>query len=377
MRVVALTRTSAVGPSTRYRVLQYRPALAQRGIQVQVRALFGPTWFALLERRPGLLTSLLKAGYSLLRLAARTGQVLSARISRPDLVLIEQQLFPYLPAWVELLLWPRATPTAVEFDDAIHLTPGHGAKLPRLWARADLVIVGNRFLRDAARAHARRIEVIPTTLDLGRYEQALELQRGRRDQPAEPGAPLRVGWIGLRYNFPFLSELAPALAALPGGATLVVISSGLPQGPEWAGICLEHRPWSEATEAADLASCDVGIMPLPDTPWARGKCALKLLQCMAAGVPVVASPVGVNADIIRPGENGLLATTGAQWTAAMQALASDPELRSRLGEAGRQTVQAGFSLERGAELLAKAYGFASFRADGGTGTDPHHPPPTR
>jgi glycosyltransferase involved in cell wall biosynthesis len=375
MKVVALTRTSSIGPSTRYRIEQYLPALAARGIAVETRPLFGATWFRLLERPPGARRALLKAGYSLGRLVARVAQVIAAARSPADLVLVEQQLFPYLPAWAELLLWPRRLPTIVEFDDAIYLTRGHGTKLPRLWARADLVIVGNRFLAEVARPHARRVVVIPTTVDVLRYDAALAAQRARRERSAD--GPLRVGWIGLRYNFPYLEALAGTLRALEGGAELRVISSGLPEGAAWQGLKLVHRPWSEATEADELAACDVGVMPLPDSEWARGKCALKLLQSMAAGVPVVASPVGVNADIVRHGENGLLASTPDEWRDALASLAADPGLRRRLGEAGRATVEADFSLEGGAESVANAYGLAAGHAEWGTRTPPLAPPPPR
>lgn len=366
MKVIALTRTSSVGPSSRYRVEQYGPALAAQGIHVSVRPLFGAAWFALLERPPGPLRAALKGAYSAGRLVARVAQVLAARAARPDLVLVEQQLFPYLPAWIELLLWPRATPTVVELDDAIHLTPGHGPKLARLWARADLVIAGNRFLEEAVAPHARAVAVIPTTVDLARYERARQVQLARRSERARNRDRLRVGWIGLRYNLPYLAEVAPRVAVVQGGAELRVISSGLPAGPAFDGVTLVHRPWSLATEADEVGACDVGIMPLPDDAWARGKCGLKLLQCMAAGVPVVASPVGVNADIVRHRENGLLARTPAEWQAALDELAASPALAARLGDAGRATVESAYSLAAGAELVAKAYRFAARRADEGT-----------
>jgi len=363
MKVIALTRTSSIGPSTRYRIEQYVPALERAGIEVVTRPLFGATWFAILERRPGPLRTGLKGLYSVTRLAARIGQVLAARASHADLVLVEQQLFPYLPAWVELLLWPRGKPTLVEFDDAIYLTPGHGEKLPRLWERASGLIVGNRFLADHARPHNPSVHVIPTTVDVTRYDRALAAQRARRDA-ARADDRLRVGWIGLRYNFPFLELVAEPLGRLDGHPELAVISSGLPERTAaYEGVELLHRPWSEATEADELGACDVGVMPLPDNEWARGKCGLKLLQCMAAGVPVVTSPVGVNADIVEHGVNGLLADTPEAWEAAFRQLAADPDLRSRLGEAGRRTVEAGFSLERGAEMLAKAYRSATLLAE--------------
>ena len=374
MKVVALTRTDSRGPSTRYRIEQYAPLLAARGIEVTTRPLFGARWFALLERPAGAGRTLGKAFESARRLAARFGQVLAARDSDADLVLVEQQLFPYLPAWVEGLLWPRRQPTVLEFDDAIYLTRGHRAKLERLCARADVVIVGNETLAEFARPHARRVCVVPTTVDLARYERAREIQRARR---AEDDGVLRVGWIGLRYNFPFLEELAPPLARLAAeghDVELRVISSGRPpDAPVWGGVRLVHRPWSEATEAEELGACDVGIMPLPDTAWARGKCGLKLLQSLAAAVPAVASPVGVNERIVTEGETGLLAADGEGWLAALRRLAEDRPLRERLGEAGLRSIKDHFSIERGAEKVAEAYGLATARAEGDGDSAPPAP----
>lgn len=353
MKIVALTRTSPIGPSTRYRIEQYRPALASQGIELVTLPLFGRTWFAILGCRPALLRALLKAPYSLARLIVRVAQARSAALGDADLVLVEQQLFPYLPSVLEELLWPARKPTILEFDDALWLTPGHASKLARLCARASLVIAGNAHLADFARATARRVVVIPTTVDVERY------RRERRP----PDGTLRVGWIGLRYNLPYLLPLAEPLrrlAACGVDCELRVISSGLP-GPRsaWKGVRLVHRPWSEATEVDEIAACDVGVMPLPDTPWSAGKCGLKLLQFMAAGRPVVASPVGVNPQIVQPGENGLLAADAAQWEAALHRLHAEAGLAARLGQAGRATVEERYSLTSGASLVAETYRLAS------------------
>lgn len=355
MKVHALTRTSSIGPSTRYRVEQYREALAAQGIELSTAPLFGPAWFAILERRPSPLRVVLKAGYSLGRLAARLRQAAAAARGAADVLLVEQQLFPYLPWAVERRLLPRDKPFILEFDDALWLTPGHERKLARLCAAARLVIVGNEFLAEFARRHAREVVVIPTTVDTERYARPPRARLG----------PLRVGWIGLRYNLGYLEPLARPLARLAAAGTpceLRVISSGLPEpGPAWAGVRLVHRPWSLATEIDEIADCDAGVMPLPDTDWARGKCALKLLQFMAAGRPVIASPVGVNAKILVDGENGLLARDEAGWEAALARLARDPAEAARLGAAGRRTVEQGYSLTRGARLLAETYRLASGR----------------
>jgi hypothetical protein len=358
MKVLALTRTGPRGPSTRYRIEQYRPVLAGRGIEVATRPLFGDSWFGILEWRLAPLRGLAKAGYSLVRLVARAGQALAARHGDADLVLIEQQLFPYLPWTLERLLWPAGKRVVVEFDDAIYLTFAHERKLARLCARADLVITGNEMLAEFARRHAREVAVIPTTVDPARYDRP----------PREPDGTLRVGWIGLRYNLHCLRALAGPLARLGAQGVAcelrVISSSPPPHGPEWAGVRVVHRPWSEATEADEIAACDVGVMPLPDEPWSRGKCGLKLLQFMAAGRPVVASPVGVNRALVRPGRTGLLADDDAGWELALRRLHEDRALARRLGAAGRQLVEAEYSLARGARLVAEAYG----RALSGAGT---------
>lgn len=349
MKVVALTRTSAIGPSTRYRIEQYRPALAAKGLQLVTLPLFGETWFSILDARSPLRRVAAKALYTPLRLFARIGQCWRAATGNADLVLIEQQIFPYLPWGLESLLWPSGKRVILEFDDAIFLTPGHADKLRRLCARADLVIVGNDFLKEWAEPHARRVVVIPTTVDTSR--------------PPVPPRPsdgtLRVGWIGLRYNLRYLRALAGPLRRLAESGVdceLRVISRGPPDpDPCWKGVRVVMRPWAVATEREEIAACDVGVMPLPDSDWARGKCALKLLQFMEAGRPVAASPVGVNPKLIRHGENGWLAADEDGWVEALAAVHTDPEGSARIAAAGRRTVEQRYSLARSASLLAETY----------------------
>ncbi len=349
MKIVALTRTSARGPSSRYRIEQYREALAAEGLHVETAPLFGDGWFALLEWRRTPLRALGKAFYSAARLPVRAVQAFAAATGDADLVHIEQQLFPYLPWALESLLWPRRKPVVLEFDDAIFLTFAHRRKLERACARADLVIVGNRFLAEFATPHARRVTVIPTTVDVARYKHALRA----------PDGVLRVGWIGLRYNFPYLSRLVGPLARLAAEGMAVelrIISSAAPElGAEAAGFRVVHRPWSEAGEAAEIAACDVGVMPLPDNDWARGKCGLKLLQFMAARLPVVASPVGFNRELIEDGRNGLLAADEDGWESAFRRLHDDPALAGRLGAAGHRTVEEQYSLQIGTRLVSDSY----------------------
>jgi len=349
VKVLALTRTTSRGPSSRYRIGQYRAALAAQGIQVETAPLFGDGWFALLEWRSAPLRAAGKALYSAARLPVRIAQALAAGVGDSDLVHVEQQLFPYLPWALESLLWPRRKPVILEFDDAIFLTFAHRRKLERACARADLVIVGNRFLADFAAPHARQLVVIPTTVDPARY----------RLPHRAPDGVLRVGWIGLRYNFPYLRQLVGPLARLAADGLRVelrVISSAAPDlGPQSAAFPVLHRPWSEASEPVEIAACDVGVMPLPDDDWARGKCGLKLLQFMAAGLPVIASPVGFNRELIEDGRNGLLAADEGAWESALRRLHGDTALASRLGSAGHRTVEEQYSLSSGTRQVSETY----------------------
>jgi len=359
LRVVALTRTSSRGPSTRYRIEQFRPRLAELGITVETRPLFGESWFRLLEQPPGLWRGLRKAAYSLGRLPARLAQARAADRSGADLVLIEQQLFPYLPWWLERPWWPRRTPVLLEFDDALWLTFAHAAKLRAACAQATAVLVGNEELARFAADSGGRVQIVPTVVDTDLYAGAA----AAAPPGGPPTRPLRVGWIGLRYNLAYLDQVARPLARLAAAGKaceLRVISSGLPPaGPQWDGVTLVHRPWSLATEVTEIAACDVGIMPLPDSPWARGKCGLKLLQFMAAGRPVVASPVGVNTTIVRPGQEGLLAGDEPAWEQALGRLWEDNALRLRLGRAARERVVTEYALASWAPRLAETYRLAS------------------
>ena len=167
------------------------------------------------------------------------------------------------------------------------------------------------------------------------------------------GGPLRVGWIGRASNLRYLAPLARALRRVAERTPLelVIVSDA---ALELHGVETRFVPWSLAREAREVAAFDVGVMPLALAgPWSRGKCAYKLLQYMAAGVPAVASRVGMNETVIRHGENGWLASDEDDWVEALSSLASDPEAAARMGRAGRATVEASYSIEAVAAQLAR------------------------
>jgi glycosyltransferase involved in cell wall biosynthesis len=272
-----------------------------------------------------------------------------ARLSRYDLVWIEKEALPWMPASIELGLFKMAgARIVVDYDDAtFHAYDRHrnplvrrvlGAKIDRVMKAADLVIVGNAYLGARAKAAgARRIAELPTVVDLRNYPPAPRRQKGG-------GEPLTIGWIGSPLTSSYLDLLRPALAELTAHIPLRLLLIGAAP-TALAGLPVERVAWSQDTEAAEIARCDVGVMPLPDLPWERGKCGYKLIQFMACALPVVASPVGANRDIIVPGETGFLAARGADWVSLLSRLHHDPQLRRRMGEAGRRRAEQLYSLQ--------------------------------
>jgi glycosyltransferase involved in cell wall biosynthesis len=197
------------------------------------------------------------------------------------------------------------------------------------------------------------VEIVPTAIDLDRYQNL-------PDFPAAPaGGTLAVGWIGIPLNAHYLTIVAPALRALAGTRKFSLHVVGAPVPDAFAGIPAQSFPWTEESEIERIAAFDVGIMPLHDTPWERGKCAYKLLQVMAAGKPVIASPVGANAQVVQHGVNGFLADSPEEWADALRRL-EDPDLRRRMGAQARKTVEEQYSTAvvrpRLAAILAAAAG---------------------
>jgi glycosyltransferase involved in cell wall biosynthesis len=334
VKLLYFSKTSFVGPSSRYRIYQYLPYLRKVGIEVTVAPLFKEGWFRILKIRRAPLRLAGKVLYSLVRLFVRIKDVL--RVGRYDLYCFEHQAFPYLPALLEKIA-KRINPTMLlEFDDAIFLTPLHGRKIPKIIAMSRHVIVGNGYLRDYALKFNSHVTVIPTVVDTERYHT-------KRDYRAQ--GKVNIGWVGLAYNLPYLKGLRRVFRRLRGEVGdfyLQIISS---QGFTMDGVHTIFKPWSYAGEPGDIRSLDIGIMPLPDDEWAKGKC----------GVPVVASPVGVNQDIIKDGENGFLAATEKDWVLKLTLLARDEELRRKLGQRGRETIEDRYSLKLWGPKVASLY----------------------
>lgn len=339
MKVLALTRYGRLGASSRLRICQFLPRLEAHGIAVTVAALSPDEYLTRLYagRRPGSFS--IMGDY-----LRRAREVLGVRSY--DLVWLEKEIFPGAPALVERVLPRLGARYVVDYDDATfhkydrstnplfrHLWPG---KIDAVMQHAELVVVGNDYLAERARgAGARRVEVLPTVVDLARY-----------DARPRTSAPFAIGWIGTPVTQRYLTPAAQALADVcTDGRGRVLLVGAAEAPPVLAGTAVELRPWSEEREAHDIQDFDVGIMPLDDTEWERGKCGYKLIQYMASGRAVVASPVGVNPGIVEHGVSGFLASSPDEWRAALARLRDDPALRVRMGEAGRRRVEGRYTLE--------------------------------
>jgi glycosyltransferase involved in cell wall biosynthesis len=346
--VLLLTRYERLGASSRIRFLQFLPSLERHGFTFDVSSLLDDAYVASLYGG-------LKVGPgNIMRSYARRFSALR-RQARYDLIWLEKEALPWFPTWMEIPNL-RGTPYVVDYDDAwFHRYESHflkpllGHKIDAVMRAARTVVVGNDYLaRHARQSGAAEVEIVPTTIDLDRYSKVPE---------ALSGEPLKVGWIGIPLNVHYLGIIEPALLAASkcGRIELHVVGARVP--PALGAIPAKSFGWSEDTEVSRIAQFDVGVMPLHDTPWERGKCAYKLLQVMAAGRPVIASPVGANRQVVRHGINGFLAETTAEWTEALSRLA-DPVLRQRMGLAARKTVEEQYSTAiatpRLAAILSKA-----------------------
>jgi glycosyltransferase involved in cell wall biosynthesis len=349
MRIGCLTRYGDLGASSRVRFAQYLPLMAHLAPDLawQRQALLDDIY--LRRKYAGRGTT----GRTVRCYARRAVDL--ARQPLPDLWWVEKELWPYAPAWMERALLARR-PYALDLDDAIfHNYDLHQQalvrrlwrrKIDRLMAGAALVTAGNAYLAARAQAAgARNVAIVPTVVDLDRYPlrgTAMPTEDGRVD----------IAWIGSPATSAYLGMLAEPLRKLAARhpIRLVVIGGKAPSLP---GVELVAKAWSSHREAADISDCHVGVMPLPDSPWERGKCGYKLIQYMACGLPVVASPVGANCEIVQPGVNGLLATDAVQWLQALEALVTDATLRRRWGHAGRERVASEYSVQAVAPRLAQ------------------------
>lgn len=347
IRVLLLSKYDRSGPSSRQRSYQYLPALEQSGVRVDQAPLLTEEYVQRLYQ--GRTPNPLRLGVALARRLADVARSLAY-----DVIWLEKELFPFLPSLAERAIALVRRPLVVDYDDAtFHSYDAHGnAAIRRLLARkidrvmqcASTVVVGNRYLAErATAAGASQVEIIPTVIDLERYPKDV----APRDRLC------CIGWIGTPRTQVYLAGIAGALAKVCQATGARFVAVGASPGFTLPGVKVEVRPWSLHTEVADLESFDIGVMPLPDEPFARGKCGYKLVQYMGVSLPVVASPVGANCEIVTHGSNGYLAQGTEEWVAALTRLGESKDLRRAMGTAGRARVRSEYCLQVTAPRLAR------------------------
>ncbi len=332
--------------SCRYRVHQFVPLLERAGYECTVSAFSTPQLFRSLRSKGRLGTKLAHTLYCTARRLLRL-----ASLNQFDLIVIHREVFPFFTPRMEHWVLRQSEKVIFSFDDAIFA--GHddvsalnhpllyrlkyGRGVDEVLRRSRLVIAGNRFLADYARRFNSRVSIVPTVVDCAKF-RCKEIRGGV--------SPLTIGWIGSRSTVPYLSRIEPALRRLaeahPGRVRFRFFGCQeyRPDIPQSASL-----PFQLASEVDDLSSLDIGLMPMPDGVWARGKCAFKAIQYMALGIPTVASPVGATVDLIRHDHNGLLASSLDQWYRALDYLINDTEARRRLSVSARQTIEQSYSLQ--------------------------------
>ena len=353
VKVLALSPIPEEGAGCRFRVSQYIPYLRGAGFDVTVSPFYSREYFAFVYR-PG---NYVRKATGLASLTLRRlGQLFSMR--RYDLVFLYREAIPIGPPLIERAIARMGMPIVYDFDDAIFLpavseankavsflkNPGRVAEILSLSRQ---VTVGNEFLASYARQFNPRVTVIPTAVDTQRFVP-------RADAPPDHGRKLVVGWIGSPTTFPYLESIKDMLAEVASRHPFTLKVSGAGRAVNFPGVDVEVAPWSMADEVTLFNTCDIGVYPLTDDQWARGKCGFKAIQFMACGVPVVAAAVGVNKEIITHGVDSMLASSRQDWIDHLSRLLTDAELRRRMAVAGRRTIVARYSLDVTAPQLAGA-----------------------
>ncbi len=336
MRVLFLTQTGPNGASARYRVFQYLPYLEAHGAACTVVPAVGDALVGKYMQRGGAA----KAAYYGKIIAQRLKDLLTVR--RYDVVFLQRDFLVHSFPVIELAMSRLQSRLVFDLDDATFLLPSgkrpgvllrllnDQRKIERIGRRCAHFVAGNAVLASYARAFAPKVTVIPTSIDVERYNP--------HRPTARDGAHPVVGWIGSPGTLLYLREILPALCRIhERGVRFVLRVVGADLNEEFP-FPVECRPWNVSTEAEEVAAFDVGVMPLIDDDWSRAKSGTKLLQYLAAEVAAVASPVGVNAEILQDGGCGLPARTLADWENQLTAVLVDPSLRASLGKRGRARV---------------------------------------
>lgn len=338
MKIIFLTKYSRKGASSRLRSYQYFPFFEKEGISVTVKPLFDDEYLNKLYAGDKLYLQI--ASYYLKRF------IILFTLKKYDKVVIEKELFPYFPSVFEKLMKLFEIGYIVDYDDAIFhnydlsnnklISYFFKNKIDHVMKNSSCVIAGNSYLAQRAKkAGAKKIETLPTVIDLKRYKIINKTQ----------GKSVVIGWIGSPSTFKYVKSIKKTLEKLAKKYSIKIYIIGAAEDLN-IGEYVKYIKWEEETEVSGIQKFDVGIMPLESTPWELGKCSYKLIQYMGCGIPVIASPVGMNIEVVRHNENGFLANSNDDWYNYLEKLILDVELRKSLGANGRALVEEKYSIQK-------------------------------
>jgi len=334
--ILSLTKYSNKGPSSRYRYYNYKKCFHENNINLKLSPLFSDKYFETSVKAKKIFIVL--AAY-LTRFLLLLNTLFFSK--KYNLIIVEYELFPYFPSIFEKLLKLIKIPYIVDYDDAIfHKYDQHKAriirwllknKIAKVMQNAEAVIVGNDYLAEYANNYNDKILQLPTVVLLDKYITAMENRSVK-----EKDAPFVIGWIGSNTTSQYVLEVLPAIIEFVSTHNAECRFIGFDESQltdEIKAQCnITIVPWTEETEVREILKFDVGIMPLKDDAWSKGKCGFKLIQYMSCKKPVIASPVGVNTIIVDEGVNGFLASTDEEWYSAFEQLYNDETLRHVMAE---------------------------------------------
>lgn len=347
MNILYLTKYTRLAGSSRMRSYQYFPYLEKAGMQVTVKPFFDDAYLKDFYAGKKNISAVLKSYIK------RLGVLFS--VFSYDRVVIEKEIFPFLPALAEWMLKLLGIQYIVDYDDAIFHNYDQSAnpiiknflgnKIANVMRFSGTVVAGNHYLADyAQQSGAPNIEIIPTVIDLNRYPMKEDQERSK----------FVVGWIGTKSTFEkhFLlcKSWIQKLQQIDPNIVFHIVGINQYDG---FGKNVKFIPWSEKSEVAEILKMDVGIMPLQDSLWEKGKCAYKLIQYAACGIPGIASDVGMNREVTVHEETGLLISGPDEWMSAVLRMKNDHTLRKRMGLQARALVEEQYSLQVTAEKWVK------------------------
>jgi glycosyltransferase involved in cell wall biosynthesis len=339
MKILYFTKYTRKGASSRLRGYQYFPYLEKQGIEIAVSPFFDDNYLGNLYAKKSTLKQVLKA-YLQRFFTLWT-------VYKYDCLVIEYELFPYFPAWFEQLFYLFSKKYIVDYDDAIfHNYDLHPNpiirfilknKIDKVMKYSHCVIAGNTYLKEKAMlSGAKTIQIIPTVIDINRYYV--------KDTYTSSDKVV-IGWIGTNSTFKYVKTIAKILKQLIEKYNIMIYIVGASESLD-LGENEKHIVWSEENEVQSILLFDIGIMPLEDSDWEKGKCGYKIVQYMACAIPVVASAVGANKDIVSHGSNGFLVSELDEWRDSLEQYIRNSELRRQHGINGRFFVENKYCVQK-------------------------------